>query len=89
MEELVKFILQQNRDLSAQVVELSQAIVKLVTPQPYPDPLEWETPPPAMSEIEEDARYMLETGQINPTELSDLLARAGVANPNVEVLTDD
>lgn len=36
MEELIKFLLQQNRDLSAQVVALSQLIVELHRPPPLP-----------------------------------------------------
>jgi len=95
MEELLKYLLAHNRELSQQVVTLSQMVSELATQRSsgpsYDYPPVTQTRPflsePAwMPETEEDARWASDNGLITKDELEDVLAQLNFENSTIDDL---
>lgn len=87
MEDIVKALLETNKELTAQIIELSKALVEARQPiygQTYPL-MEASKFPLSVPETEEDARYQYETGLIGKGELEEALKEIGFYSHEIEV----
>lgn len=80
--EIINQLLETNRLLSEQIIELSKKIAEL-------DKAPAQLPPFSQDrvmhvpETEEDAHYLLETGQIDKSEYEDMLKEIGFFNTEI------
>ena len=100
MEELLKYLLAHNRELSEQVVQLSKLVSELattITGVRGPHVLQggnWNVQtltadplePMYMPETEEDARWASDNGLITKDELEDVLAQLNFENSTIDDL---
>jgi hypothetical protein len=85
-EGLVAQLLEINKQLTEQIVELSRELAQTKAPVWAPTaPIKTRSFPLHVSENEEDAQYLLSTGQISKDEYEDVLKEIGFMNAEITV----
>lgn len=83
--EVIKVLLETNKQLTDQLIEMSKIIAGIQNPTYVP--MQASKDPLMMPESEEDATYLLRTGQIDKAEFEDVLKELKFYNSEIVVPT--
>lgn len=85
--EIIALLLETNKQLTQQIVELSRAMAERQGPLPVHPRGEFSQEPLWVPESEEDARALYASGEIDKTQLEDALREIGFMNAEITIPT--
>lgn len=85
--EIIALLLETNKQLTQQIVELSRAMAERQGPLPVYQQGEFSREPLWVPETEEDARALYAAGEIDKTQLEDALKEIGFMNAEITIPT--
>jgi hypothetical protein len=85
--EIIQILLETNKELTKQIVDLSRALAERGTPLPSYPQGEFSKEPLWVPETEEDARALYASGEIDKTQLEDALREIGFMNAELVIPT--
>lgn len=85
-DEVIKALLETNRQLTEQIITLSKIVAGIQNPT-INIPMQASNDPMFMPESEEDANFLLRTGQIDKKEFEDILQELKFYNSEITIPT--